>query len=94
MGSLLAIIAIVAIVYNLSAAAATALFFRAHYPAYVRSRVSRGKRPSKIHFIITYGSILDPGDWLEARQRPGYGLRALASAAFVFTIFMALLLAF
>ncbi|MTE02103.1 hypothetical protein GIY56_17575 [Paracoccus sp. YIM 132242] len=89
---LLTVIAIVVIIYMLGEAAAKAIFWKKHYPAYVRSRASRGKRSSKIHFLLTYGSILDPGDWLEARRRPGFILMSLVSAVLSFSMILALLL--
>lgn len=85
MGILLAIIVIVAIVL-LATVAANAIMFNRLYPSYVQSRSSRGKQTSKLRFLLTHGSILDPSDFLEARSRPGFVLSSILAATL--TIFM------
>ncbi len=81
----LAIIVIVATVL-LATVAANATMFKTFYPGYARSRSFRGKQTSKLLFLLTHGSILDPVNFLEARSRPGLALSSTLTG--ILTTFM------
>lgn len=90
MGSWLALIAIIAVVVLLGTAGANAIMFKTLYPSYARSRAARGKPASRLRFLLTHGSILDPVDFLEARHRPGFGRSSILAGLIIVSMLVLL----
>lgn len=81
MDTTIILIIVAVIVFLVGTVIANGLLFREHYADYAKSQQAKGKRTSKLRFLLYYGLILNPAEWLESRNRPRYYFVSLLAAA-------------